>query len=190
GPIPFTGPMSLGGEAGTLSAQDSWYALAATTGQSPPYLTDIGSLNASPPAAPSNVIAFAGDQAVTAWWSPPAADGGSPVQDYVITAYVGSTPGPSTTVRGLPPPTSGTIGGLTNGTAYTVVVAATNSAGTGSDSPASNAVVPGPGRYHPLSPTRILDTRDGTGGSHSPLAYPDLLTLQVTAVSPLPASDV
>ena len=190
GPIPFTGPMTLGGEGGTLSAQGSWNALASATGQSPPYLTDIGSLFASPPNPPQNVIALAGDQAATAWWSPPSSDGGSPVQDYVITAYAGSTPGPSTTVRGLPPPTTATVDGLTNGTVYTIVVAATNSAGAGSGSQPSNQVVPGPGRYHPLTPARILDTRDGTGGSRAPLGPQGLLTLQVTGTNPLPASGV
>ena len=45
-------------------------------------------------------------------------------------------------VSGSPPATSTTVSGLTNGTAYTFTVAATNGVGTGLASPASNAVTP------------------------------------------------
>jgi hypothetical protein len=195
GPITFTGPMSLNG-AGTqtLSWQDSWTALASATGQSPPYLTVIGSLFPSPPSAPTNVIAFAGDTAATVWWTgtPGSSDGGSPVQDYTVTAFAGTTPGPSATVSGLPPPTTATVRGLTNGTTYTFVVGATNSAGAGPGSTPSNSVVPGPDRYHPLTPARILDTRNGTGGFSSPLGPQAQLTLQVTGADAglIPSSGV
>jgi hypothetical protein len=188
-PIAFTGPMSLGGEAGTLSWSDSWNALATATGQSPPYLTVIGSLFPSPPGAPSNVIALAGDTTATLWWSPPTTDGGSPVQDYTVTA-IGTSGGPSTTVGGLPPPTTATVRGLTNGTAYTFVVTATNSAGAGTGSPQSNTVVPGPGRYHPVDPARILDTRNGVGGFTGPLGPQSQLTLPLASAGGLPSSGV
>jgi uncharacterized protein YndB with AHSA1/START domain len=59
------------------------------------------------------------------------------------------------------------VSGLTNGRAYTFTVTATNNIGTGpaSDPPAGATpqVVTG-ATYHPLTPARILDTRDGTGG--------------------------
>jgi Fibronectin type III domain len=192
GPITFTGPMSLGGEAGTLSSQDSWNALASATGQSPPYLTVIGSLFPSTPSPPTNVVAFAGDTTATVWWSatPASADGGSAVQDYTVTAFAGTTPGPSATVDGLPPPTTATVRGLVNGTAYTFVVTATNSGGAGPASAPSNSVVPGPGRYHPLAPTRILDTRNGTGGFSSPIGPQARITLPVVGRAPVPSSAV
>ncbi len=192
GPIPFTAPMSLGGEAGTLSWQDSWNALASATGQSPPYVTMIGSLFPSPPSAPMNVIAFAGDTASTVWWSPTPAssDRGSPVQDYTVTAFAGTAPGPSATVSGLPPLSSATVRGLTNGTAYTFVVSATNSGGAGPGSAPSNSVVLGPGRYHPVTPTRILDTRNATGGFSSPLGPQAQITLPVVGSGPVPSSGV
>jgi len=188
-PIAFTGPISLGGQAGTLTSSDSWNALASATGQSPPYLTMIGSLGASPPGPPSNAIALAGDTTATLWWSPPTTDGGSPVQDYTVTA-IGTSGGPSATVSGLPPPTTAIVRGLTNGTAYTFVVTATNSAGAGMASLQSNTVVPGPGRYHPVAPARILDTRNGVGGFSSPLGPQAQLTLPVSGSGGVPATGV
>ena len=51
------------------------------------------------------------------------------------------------TVTGTPPATTTTVTGLTNGTAYTFTVAATNAIGTGPASAASNSVTPtGPER--------------------------------------------
>jgi hypothetical protein len=43
-PIQFTGVMSEDGQGGSLLAADSWKALASATGQSPPYLTIIGTV--------------------------------------------------------------------------------------------------------------------------------------------------
>ena len=188
--ITFTGPMSLGGEGTSLSTQASWNNLASATGQAAPYITDIGSLNSSTPSAPTGVIALASDQAATVWWSPPPTDGGSPVQDYTVTAFQGATPGSSVTVRGLPPPTSATVPGLTNGSSYTFVVSATNAAGSGTGSFASGAVVPGPGRYHPLTPTRILDTRNNIGGFNGALGPGGTITEHMKGAGPIPVSGV
>jgi len=190
GGITFTGPMSLGGEGTSLSTQASWNTLASATGRASPYVTDIGSLNSSTPSAPTGVIALAGDQAATVWWTAPPSDGGSPVQDYTVAAFQGNTPGPSTTVRGLPPPTSATVAGLTNGLTYTFAVSATNAAGTGTGTFAAEPVVPGPGRYHPVTPTRILDTRNGTGGFNGPLGPGGTITEQMTGTAPIPSVGV
>jgi hypothetical protein len=93
------------------------------------------------PGAPSAVTATAGSASASVTWTAPA-NGGSPITSYTVTPYIGSTAQASTTVSGSPPTTAATIGGLTNGTAYTFTVTATNAVGTGPASPASNAVTP------------------------------------------------
>ena len=185
-PITFTGPMSEGGEGGTLSAADSWSQLASVSGQSPPYVTVIGALNATAPAAPGTPVAIASDGSATVYWSAPANDGGSPVTGYTVTASTGNITGNSKTVSGLPPVTSATISGLTNGTGYTFSVSATNAAGRGTASPSSNTVTPGLGAYYPLAPARILDTRTGSG----PLAGGGAITVPIAGAGGIPANGV
>jgi Fibronectin type III domain len=185
-PIIYTGPMSRGGEGATLSAADSWGQLASISGQSPPYVSVIGGLAAVPPDAPAAPVAIASDASATVYWSASASDGGSPVTGYTVSAWAGSTAGPSTTVSGLPPATSATVGGLTNATAYTFTVTATNAAGSGTASPNSNTVTPGRGTYHPLAPVRIFDTRNGSG----PLAGGSTVTVPIAGTGGLPADGV
>ena len=66
----------------------------------------------------------------------------STITSYTVTPFVGSTAGTPVTVTGSPPATSTTLSGLTNGTTYTFKVSATNSAGTGPASAASNSATP------------------------------------------------
>ena len=95
----------------------------------------------SAPAAPSGVSAVAGNGSATVSWSAPS-DGGSPITSYTVTPYIGSSAQTPTTVIGSPPATQTTINGLTNGTAYTFTVTATNDIGTGSPSAPSDPVTP------------------------------------------------
>jgi hypothetical protein len=92
------------------------------------------------PDVPTGVTGTAEDAAVRLSWSAPSEDGGRPITSYRITPYVGSTA--QTVVETGSSATSATVTGLTNGTAYTFVVAATNAVGTGADSTPSAAVTP------------------------------------------------
>src|SRR2546425_4664408 len=94
------------------------------------------------PSAPTNVAATSGDGSAGVSWTVPSSSGGGPITSYVVTAFDGCTIQGSLTVSGSPPATTLSVGGLTNGSAYTFKVAAVNSFGTGPQSAASNVVVP------------------------------------------------
>ncbi len=87
---------------------------------------------ATVPDAPTDVVANAsGTGEVTVSWSPPARDGGAPVEEY----WVSGDPDGGTAVSG--DQTSAVLSGLSWGTAYAFTVVAINSAGWGSTSAAS-----------------------------------------------------
>lgn len=90
---------------------------------------------ASAPGAPVLGAVTAGDGRATVNWTAPTDPGSSAVTGYGVTA----TPPSGTPVRGNAGPgaTQLVLSGLTNGTAYAVMVTATNAVGTG---PASTAV--------------------------------------------------
>jgi Fibronectin type III domain len=78
------------------------------------------------PAAPLSVTAAPECEATLVGWNAPATDGGSPVTNYTV---VGST-------------FSDTLSGLTDGTTYTVTVAAQNAVGAGLESSPPVSVTP------------------------------------------------
>src|SRR5262249_21768854 len=94
-----------------------------------------------PPGPPPGITATAGNAQATVSWTAPS-NGGSAITSYTVTPYAGTAAQPATIVNGTPPATTAVITGLTNGTAYTFKVSATNAVGTGPDSAASNGVTP------------------------------------------------
>jgi len=146
------------------------------------------------PGAPTAVTAAGSDSSATVSWSAPASDGGSAITGFTVT----SAPGGMTcaTTGAL----SCAVGGLTNGTPYTFTVTATNTVGTGLPSAPSNSVTPeagggppsqpitiGGATYHPMTPTRVLDTRNGTGLSGKLVANTPA-TFAVAGVGGIPAN--
>ena len=94
---------------------------------------------AAAPDAPTQVIATAGDaEAVVNWTAPP--DNGATISSYTVTAV---EDGSKTCLSNAAPvATLCTVTGLSNGSAYSFTVTATNSAGTSPASAASNSVTP------------------------------------------------
>jgi len=88
----------------------------------------------SVPKAPNSVLATTGNAQSTISFTTPDSNGSS-ITSYTVT----SNPGNITTTGATSPLT---ITGLTNGTAYTFAVTATNSVGTGPASLPSNSVTP------------------------------------------------
>ena len=90
------------------------------------------------PSVPTIGAATAGDGQATVTFTAPSSNGGSPISIYTATANpggaTGSCPGPAACTI--------TVGSLSNGTAYTFTVTATNGIGTSSASGASNSVTP------------------------------------------------
>jgi putative cell wall-binding protein len=106
-----------------------------TQGTGPASSASLGVTPQGVPAAPTSVSAVAGDGEATVTWTAPASDGGSTITSYTVTASPGGATATSTS-------TSTTVTGLTNGTAYTFTVKATNEHGSGPASTASSAVTP------------------------------------------------
>ncbi len=131
------------------------FRVAAINGVGTGTATTAGSTvtPASVPGAPTSVSATRGDSQATLSWTAPADNGGSAVTSYAV--RVSTDGGTSWTALGPAPGSPALIGGLTNGQAYVFDVAATNSAGTGAFSAASNSVTPA---TTPGAPTQVAGT--------------------------------
>jgi YVTN family beta-propeller protein len=147
---------------------------------------DIGAVEVAVLGAPTGVAATAGDARATVSWSAPVNNGGSTISAYTVTA----SPGPATCAT--TGPLSCTVTSLTNGTNYSFSVTATNGTGPGPASAASNVVTPEPwtGTFTPVTPARILDTRNGTGAPMAKVGPAAFITLQVTGHGGVPANGV
>ncbi len=87
------------------------------------------------PGAPTSVTATGGTAQATVTFTAPASNGGSAITNYTVT----SSPG-GLAASGVASPII--VSGLTNGTAYTFTVVATNGVGSSASSVASNSVTP------------------------------------------------
>jgi hypothetical protein len=127
-------------------------------------LKSAASSQPTAPTAPTGVSAIAGNGSAMVTWTAPGT-GGSPVTRYTVTPLAGAIAQTPVTVTGSPPATAAAVPGLTNGTAYTFTVTATNAIGTGPASAASSAVTPG--TAGPISIDKTIFT-DGSGTMTSP----------------------
>ncbi len=116
---------------------DGVYLAAPTVSQS-------FSVSAVVPTAPVIGSATAGDEQATISFTAPASNGGAPITGYTVT----SSPG-NVTATGAASPI--TVTGLSNGTAYTFTVTASNSMGAGTASAATAAVTPAAALTKPVA---------------------------------------
>ena len=89
-----------------------------------PYFDNLMIVNSTVPGSPTSVSAIAGNAQASVSFSAPSSDGGSAITGYTVTSSPGGLTG-----TGAASPIS--VTGLTNGTAYTFTVTATNAIGTG-----------------------------------------------------------
>jgi uncharacterized repeat protein (TIGR01451 family) len=135
------------------------------------------------PGAPTNVSATAQIASASVVWTPPASTGGLSITGYTVTARVGGLATAITaSVAGTQ--TGAQVSGLTNGTAYTFTVHATNALGAGAESAPSSAVTPNvPAGVSDVGVTMVSPATVNAGSLVT-------FTLLVTNNSPQPAAQV
>jgi hypothetical protein len=111
--------------------------------------TGVSGMPFTNPGAPTSLTAVADDTQVLVSWAAPSSTGGSDITGYIATATLGanvfSCSTPSTA-------TSCWIRGLTNGSRYTIKVAASNGAGAGPESSVAGTITP---RGISITPTLV-----------------------------------
>lgn len=111
------------------------------------------------PGAPATVTAVGGNAQAIITWTPPLTTGSGAVTGYTAKAMQDPTKSCAWNTTG---PLTCTITGLTNGTAYTFTVEATNGAGTGPASAPSASVIPVGLPGAPTAVTATLASGAGT----------------------------
>jgi uncharacterized protein YkwD len=96
------------------------------------------------PAAPTSVLAAAGNAQASLTWTAPSSNGGAAITNYIVQYSSNNGSSWTTFNRSASTATSATVTGLANGTTYVFRVAAVNSVGTGAYSATSNSVTGSP----------------------------------------------
>jgi Fibronectin type III domain len=130
----------------TVTATNSAGPSVASTPSNP--VTPLAPL--TNPSAPQNVTAVAGNGQAVVSFSAPVTDGGSPITGYDVMTVPGGTATPTAA-------SPVTITGLTNGTAYTFTVTATNAMGSSLESN-SVTITPTAPATVPDAPTALTAT--------------------------------
>jgi hypothetical protein len=131
-----SGPASPITVKGLANGTAYTFTVTATNkiGTGPPSSPSNSVTPATVPDAPTTVAAKADKAEAKVSFKAPASNGGSHITSYTVTSSAGQTAsGPASPIA---------VKGLTNGTAYTFTVTATNKIGTGPPSSASNRVMP------------------------------------------------
>jgi len=169
--------VSYGGSAGAAMITASW--TAATTTRTFQQLTHAGCMagfvlsdvTVVPPSAPTITVITPGNGSLSVAFTAPTSNGGAAITNYEYSSDNGGTftaVSPASTTSPI------AISGLTNGTTYTVVIRAVNSAGSGDSSspvtgtPAAAATIPGPPMITGITPgngTLSVDFSAGATGN-------------------------
>jgi uncharacterized protein (TIGR02145 family) len=167
GGITATGPTSPINVTGLTNGTAYTFTVVATNaiGNSSPSTASSAVTPSAPtvPGPPTSVTAVGGNAQATISFTAPASNGGSAITGYTVT----SSPG-GITATGATSPLN--VTGLTNGTAYTFRVVATNAVGNSVASAASTAVTPVPPNTVPGPPTAVVATAGNASASVAFLA--------------------
>jgi len=131
------------------------------------------------PETPTAVVGTAGNGSVLVSWSAPTSTGGSDITGYTVTSSGGQTC--TTTALNC------TISGLTNGTAYTFTVRATNSIGNSPTSANSSSVTPAAASAPAPSSS---GSSNGGAVNLDPTPLPEVIPTPLPEVIPAPLPEV
>ena len=148
-----------GGGGSSYGPAGSTFSVHALTDPASVTISYVVAATTLPPPAPTIDTATAGDSTATVGFTPPDTTGGPPITGYTVTSSPDATHPDGVTATATTSPI--TVTGLTDGTSYTFTVTATNSAGTGPASAASNPVTP----TAPLAITTTTPVKAGAFGS-------------------------
>ena len=136
---------------------------AAGIGTSSTATPSLTPCSCTAPGAPTALVGTVGNSQVSFTWTAPASTGGTAITAYAVTAYTstGTAVSPAKTCSPASVSTRAcTITGLTNGTAYTFKVVATNAVGSGTASTATGLLTP---RTVPGAPSSVTAALGSAG---------------------------